>query len=93
MASSAPSDSLPPGVTGLDLWWKYRTEGQYDAVANLITDLGESFLGNVIYKQHFVRSFARFGGNHLYRRRDGNEMEVFLFGEIVKKDLGTAVSS
>ncbi|KAJ2912288.1 hypothetical protein MD484_g8125, partial [Candolleomyces efflorescens] len=93
-SSSEPvANTLPPDVPGLDIWWKYRTEGAYDAVADLIHDLGEGFLGNVIYKKHFVRSLARFGGNYLYRRRDGNEMEVFLFGEIVKRELGTAVGA
>ncbi|RXW13242.1 hypothetical protein EST38_g12614 [Candolleomyces aberdarensis] len=74
MASSSETEGspVPPNNTGLDLWWKYRTNGQYDAIVDLINDLRESFLGNVIYNQHLVWSRARFGGNHMYRRRDAS---------------------
>ncbi|KAF5335803.1 hypothetical protein D9611_009612 [Ephemerocybe angulata] len=98
LALAAPTRPPPLNMfptRDLSLFWKNRrANGVYERMTTKISDLGDTFIGNNIYKKDFV-TFEAWGGNKGFKAIGGRDVDraFTFFGEITHPKHGTALSA
>lgn len=98
-------EDIKPDVAALDreggflhAFLARARNGLYEKMATRIRGMGQTFLGNLVYKTDFDKFPQRWGNNHGFKsihngRGADQDMQVSIFGEIAHSNHGTALGA